>query len=92
MKDEKNNDINPNQFFQNFAQNMGENDQIKVKAEVVHTDQSQEQSVDDFKNGDDEEELGYLGLTEEEPIAKIGEKEISLDNISNADTVCEDNN
>ena len=92
VKDEKNNDINPNQFFQNFAQNMGENDQIKVKAEVVHTDQSQDQSVEDFKNGDDEEELGYLGLTEEEPIAKIGEKEISLDNISNADTVCEDIN
>ena len=89
VKDEKNNDINPNQFFQNFAQNMGENDQIRLYAEVIHTDKSQEQSVEDFKSEDDNKELSYLGLKEEKPIAKIGENEISLDSISNADTVCE---
>ena len=81
VKDEKNNDINPNQFFQNFAQNMGENDKLLVNAEVVHTDQSQDKSVYEFTNGDDEEELSHLGLKEKKPIAKIGEKEISLDNI-----------
>ena len=91
VKDENNNDLKPNQFFDNLAKNMSENDQLLVKAEVVHTEQSQDQSVADFKNKDDNEELSYLGLTEKEPIGKIGDKEISLDNISNAETACEDN-
>ena len=89
VKDENNNDLKPNQFFDNLAQQMGENDQIKVKAEIFHTDQSQEQSCDDFKNSDDSEELRYLSETG--PIGKIEGNEISLDNISNADTAVEDN-
>ena len=91
VKDENNNDLKPNQFFDNLAQNMSENDQIKIKGEVFHTEQSQDKSVYEFKNSDDNEELSYLGLTAKEPIGKIGEKEISLDNISNAETACEDN-
>ncbi len=89
VKDENNNDLNHNQFFENLSQQMGENDQIRLYAEVIHTDKSQEQSVEDFKSEDDNKELSYLGLKEEKPIAKIGENEISLDSISNADTVCE---
>lgn len=91
LKDEHNTEINPNQFFNNFAEKMNDNDQIRIKAEIVPTDKSQEDSIADFKDEDDAEELKYLGLTEEEGVAKIGENEINLDNISNADTVSEDN-
>ena len=90
VKDEKNNEVNPNEFFNNLANQMGENDQIKIKAEIAKTEKSEEQTICDFTENDDEE-LNYLeGLTEKDAVAKIGDREISLDNISNADTNCED--
>lgn len=94
IKDDKNQEVNPNQFFNNLAENMGENDQIRIKVEVTKTNQSQEQSICDFEENDDEE-LKYLqieGLTEKNSVAKIGDSEISLDNISNADTNYEEEN
>ena len=70
---------------------MDENDQIKVKVEAPNIDKSQDDAVFDFgeKNSKD---LNYFpGLKEEEPIAKIGEKEISLDNISNISNISKNN-
>ena len=92
VKDENNKEVNPNEFFNKLAENMDENDQIKIKAEVEKTDKSQEQSICDFEENDDDE-LNYLnivGLTEKDAVAKIGDGEVSLDNISNADTNCEE--
>lgn len=92
VKDEKNNEVNPNEFFNNLAEQMGENDQIKLLAQIAKTEKSEEQIINDFEEND-EDELNYLqleGLTEKDAVAKIGDGEISLDNISKADTNCED--
>ena len=90
IKDEKGEDVNPDQFFNNFAEQMGENDQIKIKVDICKTEKSMEESICDFENND-EEELKYIeGLNVKESYAKIGDKEISLDTISNADTACEE--
>ena len=89
--DENDNKIDPYDFFINFGKQMDENDQIKVKVEAPNIDKSQDDAVFDFgeKNSKD---LNYFpGLKEEEPIAKIGEKEISLDNISNISNISKNN-
>jgi hypothetical protein len=92
IKSETGEEVKPDQFFENLAQQMGENDQLRVKTEIIKTEQSQDQSVCDFEE-DDEDDLSFIqGLNEKDSCAKIGDKEVSLDNISRDDTNCEEEN
>lgn len=91
VKDENNNNINPNNYFNDIQSKMEEGDQVKVKMEIVKKkgNQTEDDMFKDFAENDDEEDI--LGLDIKESTAKIGNNDVSFDNISNADTCSEYN-
>ena len=86
IKDENNNEIKPEDYLSSVGQQMKEGDTLKLKHEIIKKEtKSEKESFKDFEEGDDDPN-DILGLNITESTAKVEEKEIEFDNISNADT------
>lgn len=85
IEDENNNEVEPESFCRDMAKQMQEGDTVKIKQEIIRKEtKSEKDSFKDFEGEDDP--IDILGLTISDSFAKVEGKEISLDNISNADT------
>ena len=88
VKDEKNNFIKPFEYFNNAKLKMEEGDQIKVKTEIIknNSEYDRQKPIEDFADNDEEDLQDILGLEIKDGVAKVGDSDISIDSISNADT------
>ena len=85
VKDENNNEINPQNYFQKASESMEEGDQIKIKTEIIKKNgRNQEEMFEDFTQNDDMDDI--LGLNIKESTAHCNDGDISMDNISQAET------
>lgn len=82
IKDENDNEINPNDYLRGIAEKMQEGDTIKLKSELMRKEtKSEEDSFRDFETKDDDPSE-ILGLNIGDSIAKVGEKEMRFENFS----------
>lgn len=88
VKDENNKVIKPEEYFNNAKLKMEEGDQIKVKTEIIknNSELDRQKTIEDFTDNDEEDLGDILGLEVKDGTAKIGNLDISIDSISNADT------
>ena len=90
IKDENDNEVNPEDYLNNLKDQMQEGDTLKLKHEIIKKEiKSETESFREFEQEDDDPK-DILGLKFNESIAKVGAREINLDNINNADVSLED--